>query len=151
MDIHSFAFFLGWCLVGLIGLTWNLRNFWLSLRSKYWNEVDCKIIESDVKITQLRGKLYYPIISYRYNVNGFDYEGKKIKYGGTGGTESLANDYCEKYRVGDIVKVSFDPMYHNRSVLEPGASWRIFGATILFLVVAAMGYRALLAYLQTDH
>jgi hypothetical protein len=84
MDIHSFVFFLGWGLVGLIGLIWNLRNLWLSLRSKYWNEVDCKIIESDVKVTQYRRKSYHPIISYRYNVNGLDYDGNKIKYGGTG-------------------------------------------------------------------
>jgi hypothetical protein len=151
MDIHSFVFFLGWGLFGLIGLIWNLRNLWLSLRSKYWNEVDCKIIESDVKVTQYRGKSYHPIISYRYNVNGLDFEGNKIKYGGTGATESVANDYCERYRVGDIVKVSFDPMDHHRSVLEPGTSWRIFGAIILFLAVGAWGLTGILDYLQANH
>ena len=151
MDINSLVFFLGWGLFGLIGLIWNLRNLWLSLRSKYWNEVDCKIIESDVKVTQYRGKSYHPIISYRYNVNGLDYDGNKIKYGGTGATESVTNDYCERYRVGDIVKVSFDPMDHHRSVLEPGPSWRIFGAIILFLAVGAWGLTGILDYLQANH
>ena len=151
MDIRTFGFFLGWSLFALIGLIWNLRNLWLSLRSKYWNEVDCEIIESHVEITYIRGRSYHPIISYRFNVNGFDYEGNKIKYGGMWRTESVANDYCERYRVGDKVKISFDPMNHKRSVLEPGASWRIFGAIILFLALAAMGYRALLAYLQTTN
>jgi Protein of unknown function (DUF3592) len=151
MDVRGFVFFLGWGLVALTGLIWSLRNLWLALRSKYWNEVDCEIIESDVKITQLKGKSYRPMISYRYNVNGFDYEGNKIKYGATWGSESVANDYCEKYPVGKIVKVSFDPMNHNRSVLEPGASWRIFGAIILFLAIGAMGLTGVLDYLQANH
>lgn len=151
MDIRRFGFFLGWSLFALIGLIWNLRNLWLSLRSKYWNEVDCEIIESHIETTYVRGRSYHPIISYRFNVNGIDYEGNKIKYGGTAATESTANDYCEKYRVGDIVKVSFDPMNHNRSVLEPGASWRIYGAIILFLALGAMGLEGVLDYLQANH
>jgi hypothetical protein len=151
MDIRAFVFFLGWGLVGLTGLIWSLRNLWLALRSKYWNEVDCEIIESDVKTIQLKGKSYRPVISYRYNVNGFDYEGNKIKYGATWGTESVANDYCEKYPAGKIVKVSFDPMNHHRSVLEPGASWRTFGAIILFLAAGAWGLTGILDYLQANH
>ena len=151
MDIHHFGFFLGWSLFALIGLIWNLRNLWLSLRSKYWNEVDCEIIESHVEITYFRGKNYHPIISYRFNVNGIDYEGNKIKYGGIGATKSAADDYCERYRVGDKVKVSFDPMNHNRSVLEPGASWRIYGAIILLLALGAMGITGVLDYLQVNH
>jgi hypothetical protein len=149
-SVNGLVGLIGWGLCGLIGLIWSLRNLWLSLRSKYWNIVEGKINESYVKITQYRGKMYYPIISYTYNVDGFDYEGNKIKYGGTWRTESVANDYCMKYPVGEKVKVSFDSMNHNRSVLEPGASWRIYGAIILFLALAAMGYRALLAYLQTN-
>jgi Protein of unknown function (DUF3592) len=148
--VNGLGGLIGYGLCGFIGLIWSLRNLWLSLRSKYWNIVEGEIKESYVKITQYRGKAYYPIISYRYNVDGLDYEGNKIKYGGMWRTESVANDYCERYRVGDKVKVSFDPMNHDRSVLEPGASWRIWGAIILFLAVAAIGYRALLTYLQTD-
>ncbi len=151
MDIRSFVFFSGWGLVGLAGLIWSLRNLWLSLRSKYWNEVDCEIIESYVKITQLKGRSYRPMISYRFNVNGLEYEGNKIKYGATWGTETVANDYCEKYPVGKIVKVNFDPMNHKRSVLEPGASWRIFGAILLFLAAGAFGLTGVLDYLQANH
>ena len=122
--------------------------------SKYWNEVDCEIIESCVKINKFnfKGKrTYYPFISYRFNVSGFDYEGKKIKYSDTGGSESAANAYCEKYPVGKIVKVSFDPMNHNRSVLEPGASLNIFVWIIFFLALGAMGLAGVLNYLQASH
>ena len=150
MDIRGFVFFLGWGLVGLTGLIWSLRNLWLALQSKYWNEVDCEIIESDVKITQLKGKSYRPMISYRYNVNGFDYEGNKIKYGATWGSESVANNYCEKYPVGKKVKISIDPNNYGRSVLEPGASLSTIVWIILYSALAAMGYRALLAYLQAN-
>ena len=154
MDLHKFAAFLVLVLYGLVGLIWNLRNLWLALRSKYWIEVDCEIIESHVERSglQFRGvKTYYPFISYRFNVDGFDYEGKKVKYGGTGGSESLANDYCEKYPVGKIVKVSFDPMHHHRSVLEPGPSWRILGAIIVYLAVGAVGLTGVLDNLQAYH
>lgn len=91
------------------------------------------------------------MISYRFNVNGLEYEGNKIKYGATWGTETVANDYCEKYPVGKIVKVNFDPMNHKRSVLEPGASWRIFGAILLFLAAGAFGLTGVLDYLQANH
>jgi len=153
MDVHKFVAFLALALYGLIGLIWNLRNLWLSLRSKYWNEVDCEIIESEVKLSgfQFRNaKSYYPFVYYRFNVNGFDYEGKRIKYGGTGGSEASANNYCEKYPVGKVVKVSFDPLHHHRSVLEPGPSWRIFGAIILYVAMGAVALTGVADYLQTN-
>jgi hypothetical protein len=121
------------------------------LRSKYWNEIDCEIIESDININRIGNWSYNPIISYRFNVNGFDYEGNKIKYGGTGATKSAANAYCEKYPIGKIVRVHFDPMNHNRSVLEPGHSWRIFGMIILFLLLEAWGLTGVLDMLQANH
>jgi hypothetical protein len=42
-------------------------------------------------------------------------------------------------------------MDHHNSVLEPGPSWRIFGAIILFLAVGAMGLTGVLDYLQANH
>ena len=151
MHSGTFVIIIAWGLSSLMGLIWNLRNLSLSLRSKYWNEVDCEIIESSVKIVQYRIKSYYPIISYRFKVNGLDYEGNRIKYGGTGGTESVANDYCEKYPLGRIVKVSFDPMNHKRSVLEPGPSWRIFAALVLWLVLGAICVTGAWEYLEANH
>ena len=141
---------IGYGLCGLIGLMWNLRNLWLSFRCKFWKIVDGEIKDSSVETRQYRFKSYYPIISYTYNVDGVVYEGSKIKYGGTGGSKSVADDYFEKYPVGKKVKVSIDPNDYSKSVLEPGASLNTIVWIIIFFGLALMGYRALLAYLQTS-
>lgn len=141
----AFAFTFG--LGGLIGFTWSSRNLWLALRSHHWNLVDCDIIESRVEERSTsRGRWYVPIISYEYKFEGLHFEGNKIRYGGTWGTESEANAYCEKYPEGSTVKVSVDPIHPERSVLVPGGTF-IYLAFIASIVSAVLGFSPLFAYL----
>jgi len=154
MSINGFVFFLGWGLVGLSGLIWSLINLWLSLRCKFWKIVDGEIKDSCTDARRSGRSLfksYYPIISYTYNVNGVAFEGNRIRYGSTGGSKSEAHDYFEKYPAGKKVKISIDPNNYGRSVLEPGPSWGIFGAIILFLAAGAWGLTGVLDYLQANH
>jgi hypothetical protein len=139
---------IGYGFIGLIGLIWSLTNLWLSLRCKFWIIVDGQIKDSSTDVRQYRFKSYYPFISYTYNVNGVAYEGNRIRYGSTGGSKSVAHNYFQKYPAGKKVKISIDPNNYGRSVLEPGVSANTIVWIIIFSVLTAMGYRALLAYLQ---
>lgn len=107
---------------GLVGFIWSSRNLWLAIRSRRWNLFDCHIIDSRIEIRRGRIRYYVPIISYEYTFDGLHYEGNKIRYAGTWETESGSRDYCDKYSLGRIVKVSVDPIHPERSVLVPGAS-----------------------------
>ncbi len=141
----------GFC--GLIGLIWSLTNLWLSLRCKFWKIVDGEIKDSCTDVRQSGRSLfksYYPKVTYTYNVEGVPYEGNRIRYGSTGGSKSAAHDYFEKYPTGKKVKISIDPNNYGRSVLEPGVSLNTIVWMIIFSGLATMGYRALLAYLQTN-
>jgi len=148
MDMNQrLAFALTFGLGGLIGFIWSSRNLWLAVRSHHWNLVDCDIMESRVEIRKDRyGRSYIPIISYEYKFEGLHFEGNKIRYGGTWGTKSEANAYCEKYPEGSSVKVSVDPIHPERSVLVPGGTF-IYLAFIASIVSAVLGLSPLLAYM----
>ena len=136
---------------GLGGLIWALINLWLSLRCKFWEIADGEIKDSCTDVrqgTRSLFKSYYPFITYTYNVNGVAYEGNRIRYGSTGGSKSVSDNYFQKYPAGKKVKISIDPHDYGRSVLEPGVSANTIVWIIIFSVLTAMGYRALLAYLQ---
>jgi hypothetical protein len=137
---HKLIYGLLLSLVGLIGFIWSSRNLLLALRSHHWNLVDCDIIDSRVEIRRARIKAYVPIISYQYTFDGLHHAGNKIRYGGTWETESGSRDYCEKYSVGSIVKVSVDPIHAERSVLVPGASLLSYLCVIGSIVSAAIGF-----------
>jgi Protein of unknown function (DUF3592) len=138
------------CLVfglgGLIGLIWYIRTLWLAIRSKNWDRVNCEITES--RITIYPYTWYYPIISYKYTIDGLHYTGKRIQFGGIWHSYSNANDYCESYIKGEIYQVSVDPNDLRRSVLEPGASWRLYSNIIGCIALIASSVIWLLVYLN---
>jgi hypothetical protein len=144
---HKLIYGLLLSLGGLIGFIWSSRNLWLAILSRHWNLIDCDIIESRVEIRRARIRAYVPIISYKYTFGGLHYEGYKIRYGGTWETESGSRDYCEKYPVGSIVKVSVDPIHPERSVLVPGASLLSYLYVIGSMVSAAVGSVLSFSYL----
>jgi len=145
---HKLIYGLLLSLGGLIGFIWSSRNLWLAVLSRRWNLVDCDIIESRVEIIWGRIRAYVPIISYKYTFDGLHYEGNKIRYGGTWETESGSRDFCEKYSLGGIAKVSVDPIHPERSVLMPGASLLSYLSVIGSIVSAAIGFVLLLTYLM---
>jgi hypothetical protein len=141
---RTIVFLLGYSLSSSIGLIWSLKNLWRAIQSQYWNRVDCEIIES--RVTLFPYTWFYPIISYKYTIDGLHYKGKKIKYGGLQRSYFKANAYCEQYVKGEIYQVSVDPNNFKRSVLEPGASLQIYLAIIFWIVIGAIGFGGLLTY-----
>ncbi len=143
---HKLIYGLLLSLGGLIGFMWSSRNLWLAIRSHHWNLVECDIIESRVQIIWGRIRAYVPVISYEYTFDGLHYEGYKIRYGGTWETESGSRDYCEKYSVGSVVKVSVDPMHPERCVLVPGASLLSYLYVIGSIASEAIGFILFFTY-----
>ena len=146
---HELIYGLLLSLVGLIGFIWSSRNLWLALLSRHWNLANCNVIESRVETRRGRIRYYVPIISYEYTFDGLHHAGNKIRYGGTWETESGSRDYCEKYSIGSIVKVSVDPIHPERSVLVPGASLLSYFYVIGSIVSAAIGFVLLFTYWAT--
>lgn len=151
MDEKTF-FFLLFGLIGLTSFASFLRELWLAIRSRHWNLFDCDII--DCQVEKRRGwriTSFVPIISYEYTFDGVRYEGNKIRYGGTWDSESNSRDYCEKYSVGRIVKVSVDPIHPKRSVLVPGVSLFLIWEIIFSIVIGTWGFAALILYSPIHH
>ncbi len=143
---QNLVFSLASALIGLIGLVWSLRNLYRGIQSRNWDLIDCEITDSEVEMIPLRARLYIPRISYKYSIGGIQYEGSRLRYGATWRTESIANGYCEEYYTGKITKVSVNPNYYGRSVLQPGTTFQLYLTIIVWIVLGAIGVNFLLAY-----
>ncbi len=110
-----------------------LRGIFRLLRTNpelAWREVPGRIISSSVDDS---GKAKSADIRYTYQVDGDQFEGKKIAPIEIWGSFSTAaEDFVRKYPSGREVTVLVNPRRHRRSVLEPGQQ-RI-AAVCLFLM-----------------
>ncbi len=117
------------------------------LRSRSWPRVSGEIIVSEVVISRGgRGsKMYAPNVRYAYHVGGRSYEGDRMIYGFTDfylrrGAEAM----IEKYPIGQLVDVYYDPTDPNSAVLKHGVSPRtwvavgLLGLLVLFILGAVM-------------
>ena len=127
-------------------------SFWVSilrgLRSRSWPRVSGEIIVSEAVISRGgRGsKMYEPSVRYAYRVGGHNYEGDRVFYGFTDfylrrGAEAV----IEKYPIGQLVDVYYDPTDPNSAVLKPGVTLRtwvavgLLGLLVLFILSAVIG------------
>jgi hypothetical protein len=137
------VFILTCSLGSIIGLIWSFINLWRGLQSRYWDRVDCEILESRLSLFPFK---FYPFISYQYKIDGIPCKGKRIKYGGVRQGYFRASAYCDQYIKGETYQVSVDPNNFRRSVLEPGPSPQIYGAIILCILIGLIGLNGLLTY-----
>ena len=118
---------------------WLLDRYSEGQDSKDWPTVIGTIEESYIKeTTDSEGNTtYYLVIEYSYSIDDVDYINSAI---GTWGASSewghgdpwMIDDYLEKYPEGAEIKIYYNPVEYQDSVLEPGVSWMLY--FLLFLV-----------------
>jgi hypothetical protein len=116
-----------------------LRLFWTALSSRSWPTVQGRIVSMKMDVTRIQfGELYTPGLTYRYRVDGKDYEGNRIDLTSQRkfSTQSGANAVLEDYRPDGAVAVYYNPIRPTDSLLKPGvstATWMITGLIVLLL------------------
>jgi hypothetical protein len=90
-------------------------------------------------------RVYYPKISYDYQVAGSNYMSQHFAFGETSGSSDEIQLTLDYYRVGEIVRVHYSPAHPELAVLDTG----IQGGSWVALIVGALFVTAggLLAYL----
>ena len=128
-------------LISLGGIIACITIMSRAINSEEWNRVDCEIIESSIQfLNAIPPGRYYPIVKYRYTVDGVMYEGRKVRFGGSATSKFAATDICRRYQSGRVAKVSVDPKNPEKSVLLPGLSFQIFIALAIFIICFGVGF-----------
>jgi hypothetical protein len=140
-------------------------NFRLGLASSDWPSVPGTVVRSEVGESHgtIKGtasgeetevtEAYYPIVAVRYVVGDTMYRTERIAYRSL---EAHVGDRREvlaalaRYPVGGEIPVHYDPQAPQRGVLEPGAAFGAFGASLIIgLVLAILGILALVFAIRT--
>jgi len=84
--------------------------------------------------------LYMPIVEYGYSVGGRDFSSRSI-WDGTevSGSRAYAQGIADRYPVGRMVTVHYDPSAPAKAALEVGGNWHwamLAGAIVAFAVAA---------------
>ena len=140
-------------------------NFRLGLASSDWPSVPGTVVRSEVGESHgtIKGTVsgeqtevteaYYPIVAVRYVVGDTVYRTERIAYRSL---EAHVGDRSEVlavlagYPVGGEIPVHYDPQAPQRGVLEPGAAFGAFGASLVIgLSLAILGVLALVFAIRT--
>jgi hypothetical protein len=128
-------FFALFILVGIILIAFGLFTMRRETQSSHWPGVEGKIISSQVKVTDMSDRIDYKAeIEYEYTVNGQTYRGTRLSVDPSYvPSRSYAEGITQRYPVGRVVTVYYDPDNFAVAVLEKG----IQGRMLILLVVGA--------------
>ena len=136
------------------------RGFQLAILSENWPSVTGKIIESRIEKTTSRDAdnrshdSWQPVIRYEYEVGGRGYVSKQVAFFSFYSRDTLqvgrstytpgleaSDSTINKYPVGEIVEVFYNPRRPKTAVLENGLIIGVFGRVFLSLMmVGAAGF-----------
>ncbi|MGQ1908686.1 DUF3592 domain-containing protein [Marinifilum sp. RC60d5] len=118
--------------------------------SEKWPAVQGEVTHSKVNSKKSDGKTMYSAdIEYSYEVEGVNYTGSRIS-----SVESSTSSYSEvekdlnKYRVGEVVSVYYNPKIQSISMLEPGAGFLTYVITYGPLLFCFVGLLMLLQVIK---
>lgn len=77
-------------------------------------------------------RYYKPIISYRYEVAGSQYQNATYRFPAFNMSRKLSQEIVNRYPLGSQIRVYYDPVNPAISVIDPSPP--IFGTTILFML-----------------
>ena len=135
-------------LLAAIGAVGTVRQVLKRKRSKAWPIAAGRVTASDVKVETRTERddnggtrtvqMYGARVGYSYSVAGVAYEGHLVDWidGVETSLEAPARKVVEKYPVGQLVNVYYDPVDPKMAILEP---WRIKGILLLILFTVAFG------------
>lgn len=116
--------------------------------STAWPVAEGRIMKSQLARSRDKGTTMYSAdVAYEYTVDGRRFEGDAI-WMGDGYRSSDAAEFrraVDRYPVGRVVQVHYDPAAPDSSVLEPGATWSSGMLYFMGLGVLALGSVILLS------
>lgn len=119
----------------LIGLITGVVSIGASIYFVFVRFGECRSAEASVKWPSAPGQItvssaqkfglwrpaFLPVVEYAFHANGYDQTAKRITYRVLASRdEREAQTFVKKYPVGARVKVTYDPVNPQDSVLEPG-------------------------------
>lgn len=137
---------------GIAWSVWGIRILYLSRSSKHWPITQGTIIENFVGriVVPSRYGWYaesYPIIAFRYTVDGGEYVSRKVVlFPGDLRVcdDPLADppyrttvDFCAGYPLNSAVEVHYNPNWPRHAVLITGALSRSWQHSIVFLILGS--------------
>jgi hypothetical protein len=112
--------------------------------SKDWKELKGEILSSEIEtlnITNENNKTYRAAISYKYSISGKQYISSRVFFGDRihSSFKGKSLKLINKYPVGSIVSVYYDPSNLEESVLEKGVTQSILILLIIGISVILFG------------
>ena len=138
-DFVHWAFLgVGTFIAGRGAVDWNR-----SQQSLTWPRIDAEVVDSEVEEHRGRGGRYYePIVRYRYEHEGAEYEGRQFRFAGilfSKGSKEEAERIVAPYRPGTKITISVCPANPDLSVIVPGMDPRVWEAMLFGSVFAVIG------------
>jgi len=138
---------LAFLVIGGALLIWSLRELRYAVQSASWPVVRATIVSSAVKSEIDPASdlptlpLYSASIRYQYEVDGKQYEGRRVAFGPTTASSqrSVARAETVARPLGEVVEVRFCPSQPSLSVLTPGANWDVYAVCALGVIFAGIG------------
>ncbi|MDZ7688759.1 MAG: DUF3592 domain-containing protein [Halobacteriales archaeon] len=101
------------------------------------------------------GNDYYPVIQYRYTVDGEEYRNSNYKAGSGRRVDSQfwAEDIVEEYEEGETITVYYTPSEPSNSFIEksmPAHPYALFGFGLLFFLPAVYMLRPYFSLIDDD-
>jgi hypothetical protein len=134
----SYMFFAVFVVVGLGVTAYGLVVVFHARRTAAWPTAEGVVTRSEV----VRGNdSYAPAVTYSYAVDGVRHQGTVIAPGPplASTTDAYARRVVERYPVGAVAAVSYDPAEPASAVLEPGVSKKTFVPLAFGLLFASIG------------
>jgi hypothetical protein len=123
---------------------WQLGSAW---SSRAWPAVYGTVITSYVApATDWEGyEIYCPTISYRFVVEGREFESQRIRFGPDlfFRSRDRAVKVVQRYRGKATVRVRHDPRDPSAAVLETGIDWKLWALAVVGATFVWFGVRAL--------
>ena len=123
-------------IIGLGGIAVGIAQAFRSIQAAYWPVANGTILNAQTRSYSAKSRqVYYPEVSYRYQVAGGTYIGKQICFGrAPEGSSDLIQIILDGYPVGKTVSVHYSPGDPQVAVLEVG----IHGGVWTNLLVGAL-------------
>jgi hypothetical protein len=155
------------CLIlfGMAGTGWWVHSYGMRLLGEAqaeakdaagWSRTLGKVTRSEVRDKRYRAGKYtvvkaVPEIAFSYDVEGCTYEGTRVRFGIVEfNLPRSARKLTDRYRVGAVVPILYDPRSPSRSVIEPrvhapGQKW-IYRGVSLFLAASGLAIGGLMIW-----
>lgn len=129
--------------VSLLIILYQLFLLFKISQSKNWKEADGEIISSDLVVTSKgdNNTVFRARITYHYIVENNKYVSRRIYYGDrlSSSFKNIYNKQLKKYPIGQKIKVFYNPLNNNESVVERRVTTEVVYMLIVNLVAFFVG------------